>query len=231
MLALAKKRYMPHTKKKTEARKTGPERWDWEQIEKKAAAIQHIVLVVAAICGGLWAVNQFVADGKNVSGPGIVVSAKQQPTSALPYLINVNVQITGANRRGYYYDFSKAFLSIIKISYETNGTEPELAAVARLTPETLLITEDGRIGGTVTNKGHIASYRKGGFKFLVPVREPGTYLATFAMPSSGVLNASSGNAPEIDTSDPSVLGGFAGELESVYISVTAPESPGIAANK
>lgn len=222
---------MSDNKKKVEARKTEPKKWDWEQIEKKTAVIQHIVLVVAAIFGGLWAVNQFLADGKNVSGPGIVVSAKQQPTSASPYLINVNVKITGANRRGYYYDFSKSFLSIIKISYETTGTEPEFAAVARLTPETLLITEDGRIGGTVNEKGHIASYRKGGYTFLVPVREPGTYLATFAMPSSGVLDADSGKAPETDTSDPSVLGGFAGELESVYISVKASESSSTAVNE
>ena len=213
---------MPDNKKKVEARKKEPKTRDWEQIEKKTAVIQHIVLVLAAICGGVWALNQFLADGKNVSGPGIVVSAKQQLTNVSPYLINVNVQITGADRRGYYYDFRKAFLSIIKISYDATGTKPEFAAVARLTPETLLITEDGQIGGSVSHKSHISSYRKGGYTFLVPVREPGTYLATFAMPSSGVLDANSEKAPEIDTSDPTVLGGFAGEIESVYISVKAP---------
>jgi len=215
---------MADNKRKVEARKTESKRWDWEQVEKKTAIIQHVVLVVAAIFGGLWAVNQFLADGKNVSGPSIVVSAKQQSTSAPPYLINVNVRITGADRRGYYYDFNKAFLSVIKVSYEATETEPELVAIARLTPETLLITEDGQIGGTVSQKSHIASYRKGGYTFLVPVGEPGTYLATFAMPSSGVLYAKSRKAPEIDTIDPRVLGGFAGELESVYISIKVPES-------
>lgn len=195
------------------------EPWNWDLIEKRMSVAQHIVVIAAVLCGGLWALSQFYAEGKNISGPRISVSARQIQTDKEPHLIAVNVAITGSDRRGYYYDFREAHLSVIKVSFKAAGSEPDLAATARITPEIIDLTEDGQLGGAVSHRSHIASYRKSGFSFLVPVAEPGVYLVTFTMPSSGVLDASTVDLPEVDDSDPRVLGIFAGESEAVYVTV------------
>ena len=194
------------------------ERW-----EKITSLIQNVCVSLAAIFGSYWALSQFYVEGKNVSGPDVSITARQIGSADEKYLIAADVTITGSDRRGYHYDFRESFLSVAKVSIEAHP-EIDLEAIGRIPPTIVLVMEDGQIGGAQIMQAHISSYRKTGYSFLVPVPEPGTYLLTFAMPSSGVVDGNTGDLPKVDPNEKNVLGVFGGETKSVYVTVK-PEAP------
>lgn len=193
--------------------------WDWELIEKKSSVAQNITIIIAAICAGIWAINQLFIEGRNISGSSITLSAKQLYSTEKPYLVSVDVAIKGADRRGYHYDFRESRLSVAKAQFQT-GPEIELEAIMHTSPTIVHITDDGQIGGATSQDSHISSFRNTTFSFLVPVPGPGIYLLTFEMPSSGVLDATTGKNNIDVGDDPNVIGIFVGESEAIYFNVS-----------
>jgi hypothetical protein len=169
--------------------------------------------------GGLWAFNTYFAEGKNIHGCNITISARQirfgEPEH---HFLNVNVDVQGSDRRGYKYDFRKSYLSVALVSFGKDGS-PEFKPIARTPPTEIHIEENDNVGFSVNQEGHVSSYRVSNHTFLVPLPKTGIYFVSFSMPSSGDLTSRTKPPPDYDKSDPAILGAFSGEMKAIYVTV------------
>lgn len=192
---------------------------NWDTLKKKVETIQAIAVTIAALLGGAWAVFHFRAEGLDISGCNIVIDAKQLGEQNGERLLGVQVAVTGSDRRGYHYDFRKAYLSVLRVRRTDDGHLVQ-DAVARRAPEDALVHAAGQPAVSVSENSHISSYRTLSFSFVFPLKEAGIYILSFAMPSDGVVAASvPSNNLKVDASNPRELGVFSGELKTTIVEV------------
>ncbi|MBU8901153.1 MAG: hypothetical protein KOO69_00290 [Victivallales bacterium] len=192
--------------KKTKIDKPKKE-WNWEAIQIKTNVLQNIIVVFTAIIGIWWALVVFYAEGKNITAVNISIVAKQLKVKG-SNILGISVNITGAHRLSYKYDFRKSYLAVIKVTPKglANHDFQEFTLVK---PKDVVLHKDNTIFIQTSQNNDITSMYKIHFPFIVSVSEPGIYFIAFIMPSSGELNAKTNISSK----------SFSGTTKSIYINV------------
>lgn len=190
----------------------------FEKLGKIAVIIQALALTVATIIGGFWAYHRYFMAGENVSGCEITIKTKQLKSSeSKHHLLAIEVEIKGSDRKGYHYDFRKAFLSACRVSFDPEGKQI-YEPVANNAINQPIVSQKGELGFMQTQRSHISSYRTTMYPFLLSFEKPGIYLLTFYMPHKGVIEDPSVDMVDMTGVDPkNVIGIFVGEMKSKYV--------------
>ncbi|WP_162989572.1 hypothetical protein [Comamonas sp. lk] len=190
---------------------------NWALLEQVTSSIQNIVVVIASIAAGFWAISTFYSEGKNLSGSEIKISANPLKLNNLVYL-DIGVEVSGVDRKGYHYNFDESTISVVKFNGSAN--DKEFSHVLSLTPTFLHVDAENNVVEVVSLRTHVTSFSVKKFSSIVPIPGDGIYVVNFSMPQKGVLDgmASKSNS-RIKYKEKYVDPDFRGESRSVTVVV------------